>query len=73
MTPPTDESGRAVRQYTHTGPTGRVYRLYGCAKRGCDRINTDYEAFGCGDKSYCLHGHIPRRALLRVWWQERRA
>jgi hypothetical protein len=45
--------------------------LYGCAKRGCDAMNPDYLAFGTRDgKSWCL-GHIPLRARIRLWWQER--
>lgn len=57
-------------RYTHTG-NGRTWRLYGCAKRGCDTISLDYESFGTqGGKSYCLC-HIPLRSKLRLWWQER--
>lgn len=40
--------------------SGRQYLLFGCARRGCDRVNTDYQAFGTRRHSYCL-GHIP-------WW-----
>jgi hypothetical protein len=58
-------------RYTHIGPTGRVYRLYGCAKRGCDRITTDYESFGADDKSYCRDTCIPRRYRLKLWSQKR--
>lgn len=61
-----------MTKYTHTGPTGRVYRLYGCARRGCDRISTDYESFGAGGKGYCL-ACIPRRYRLKLWWRERRS
>lgn len=51
---------------------GKTFRLYGCAKRGCDAVNPDYWAFGSRDgKSWCLH-HRPLRSRLRVWWQERR-
>lgn len=57
-----------MSRYTYTA-NGRTWRLYGCAKRGCDRVSLDYESFGCGDKSYCRN-HIPLRARLRVWWQE---
>ena len=52
-------------QYTHTA-NGRTWRLYGCAKRGCDKVNPDYATFGAGDKNYCL-GHIPLRTRLRLW------
>lgn len=59
------------KNFTHAA-NGRTWRLYGCAKRGCDTVNLDYEAFGTReDKSYCL-GHIPLRSRLRLWWQERR-
>lgn len=64
--------------YTHTiqtrGGGTRTYKLYGCAKRGCDRINTDYEAFGASNgKSYCRTRRcIPWRSRLRLRWQERR-
>jgi hypothetical protein len=58
------------REYTHTA-NGRTWRLYGCAKRGCDQINPDYLAFGTREgRSYCM-AHIPWRSRLRVWWQER--
>lgn len=60
-----------VRQYTHTA-NGRTWRLYGCAKRGCDAVNPDYMSFGAGDVGYCLH-HIPVRLRLRLWWQERKS
>lgn len=57
-------------RYTHTA-NGRTWRLYGCAKRGCDRINLDYESFGTREgKGYCLN-HIPLRSRLRLWRQER--
>jgi hypothetical protein len=59
-------------QYIYVGPSGREYKLFGCAKWGCDRINTDYEAFGGpGDKSYCRDRHIPIRSKIKLWWQER--
>jgi hypothetical protein len=62
-----------VSEYTHTSPDGaRTWRLYGCAKRGCDAVNPAYLSFGAGNKGYCL-GHIPLRSRLRVWWQERHA
>jgi len=49
--------------------TERGFRLYGCAKRGCDEINLDFEAFGGhGGKSYCLH-HIPLRSRFKLWRQ----
>jgi hypothetical protein len=51
---------------------GRTFRLYGCARRGCDAVNPDYLAFGAHGKSWCL-GHRPLLARLRVWWQERSA
>lgn len=50
---------------------GMEFRLYGCAKRGCDTVNPDYLAFGGLGKSWCLR-HRPLRSRLRVWWQERR-
>lgn len=53
-----------MTEYVHTA-NGRTWRLYGCAKRGCDAVNPDYLAFGSHNgKSYCLH-HVPRR-LRRV-------
>lgn len=63
-----DYAGR----YTHTSPNGnRTWRLYGCARRGCDRINLDFEAFGGrNDKSYCKL-HIPLRSQVIVELQER--
>jgi hypothetical protein len=57
-----------VSEYTHT-TNGRTWRIYGCARRGCDRVNLDYEAFGGRDKTYCM-GHIPFRSRVRLWWQE---
>jgi hypothetical protein len=60
-----------VTGYTHTA-NGRTWKIYGCAKRGCDRLTLDYESFGTrGGKSYCL-AHIPLRARIRLWWQEKR-
>jgi hypothetical protein len=57
-------------KYTHTA-NGRTWNLYGCAKRGCDRINPDYLSFGTREGlGYCLN-HIPLRSRLRLWWQER--
>lgn len=51
--------------FTHTSPNGeRTWKLYGCAKRGCDRINPDYESYGAYGKSWCLH-HPPLRVRLR--------
>lgn len=49
----------------------RRRRLYGCAKRGCDKVNPPYLSFRGGDKGYCLD-HIPLRYRIKVWWQERR-
>lgn len=61
-----------ITKYTHQGNAGRVYKLYGCAKRGCDRINTDYESFGAfNGKSYCRN-HIPLYSRFILWLQERR-
>jgi hypothetical protein len=59
--------------FTYTRPIDdHEFHLYGCAKRGCDRVNIDYEAFGTRDgKTYCLH-HIPLRSKFRLWRQERR-
>lgn len=37
-----------MSRYTHTA-NGRTWRFYGCAKRGCDRINLDFESFGARD------------------------
>lgn len=52
-------------QYTHTS-NGRTWKLYGCAKDGCDAVNPDYLSCGVGERSYCLH-HIPLRyRRLRV-------
>jgi hypothetical protein len=46
--------------------------LSGCAKRGCCEVLTPWNSFGTKNgKVWCLHGHIPRLARLRVWWQER--
>jgi hypothetical protein len=51
--------------YTHTA-NGRTWRLYGCAKRGCDRISPDYMSFGTkGGKGYCLD-HIPRLVKFKM-------
>jgi hypothetical protein len=70
--PRNSNSSRSGSRYTHTA-NGRTWRLYGCAKRGCDRINLDYETFGTREgKGYCL-SHIPLRSRLRLWWQERSA
>lgn len=60
----------ANASYTHTA-NGRTWRLYGCARRGCDAVNPDYLAFGSGGKTWCL-AHPPRRARIRLWWQELR-
>lgn len=61
-----------MSEYTHSRGD-RTWRLYGCAKRGCDAVNPDYLSFGARNgKGYCLH-HIPFRSRLRVWWQERHA
>lgn len=51
---------RRMRYVTEQG-----FRLYGCAKRGCDAVNPDYEAFGVGDRSYCLH-HIPFLTRMKM-------
>ena len=48
--------------------TERGFKLFGCAKRGCDKVNPDYLAFGSGDKTYCLD-HKPWRARWRLWLQ----
>lgn len=50
---------------------GMQFRLYGCARHGCDTVNPDYLAFGGCGKSWCLN-HKPLRSRLRLWWQERR-
>lgn len=60
-----------MSKYTHTA-YGRTWRLYGCARRGCDAISLDFESFGAGGKGYCLH-HIPLCYRLKVWWQERKS
>lgn len=53
--------------YLHPSPDGkRIFRLYGCAKRGCDRVNPDYESYGAYGMSWCLH-HVPLRIRLRRW------
>lgn len=56
-----DHAGR----YLHSA-NGRTWRLYGCAKRGCDRINPDWESYGAYGKSWCL-GHAPLRIRLQRW------
>jgi hypothetical protein len=63
-----------TNQYTHTSPSGkRVWKLFGCAKRGCDSVNPDYLSFGSvNGKGYCLD-HIPLRSRIRLYFQERRA
>lgn len=59
-----------MSKYTHTNAAKtRTWRLYGCAKRGCDKVNLSYESFRGGDKGYCLD-HIPLRYRIKVWWQE---
>ncbi len=54
-------------------PAGRVRSTYPCAK--CGTTNPDYLAFETGwpnrIRYWCLH-HIPLRARIKVWWQERR-
>jgi hypothetical protein len=51
--------------YTHTSPDGsRMWRLYGCAKRGCDAVNPDYLSYGAYGKGWCLH-HTPLRIRIR--------
>lgn len=55
--------------YTHTA-NGRTFKLFGCARKGCDRISLDFESFKARDgKGYCLN-HIPWRSRLRLWWQQ---
>jgi len=45
------------------------FKIFACAKRGCDRINPDWYAFGTADgKTYCLH-HIPLRSRIKLWWK----
>lgn len=54
-----------MSEYTHTVGT-RTWRLYGCAKRGCDQVNPDYLSFGAKNgKGYCLD-HIPLRIRLKM-------
>lgn len=61
-----DNAGR----YLHPSPDGkRIFRLYGCARRGCDRINPDYESYGAYGKSWCLD-HVPLRIRLRRWLED---
>jgi hypothetical protein len=58
-----------MNKYTYTA-NGRTWKLYGCAKYGCDHINLDYESFrGPNNKSYCL-AHIPLRLKFILWWHE---
>jgi hypothetical protein len=53
------------RRYTHTA-NGRTWKLYGCAKRGCDAVNPDYLSFGASNgKGYCL-GHVPLHVRFRM-------
>jgi len=59
-----DGSGRV----THRKGSAE-WRLYGCAKRGCDAINMDFEAYGAYGKSWCLH-HPPFRVRVRRWLGE---
>jgi hypothetical protein len=60
-----------VTRYTHSSG-GKTWRLYGCAKRGCDAVNPDYLAFGTRDgRTWCLD-HRPLLSRVLVWWQERR-
>jgi hypothetical protein len=60
-----------LSDFVYKTPT-RTFRVYGCAKRGCDRVNPDYQSFGSrGGKGYCLD-HVPLRARVRLWWQARR-
>jgi hypothetical protein len=44
----------------------------GCARSGCCMVNAPWQTFTTRDgKTWCL-GHMPLRARVRVWWQERR-
>lgn len=45
--------------------SGSGFRLYGCARRGCDAVNPDYLSFGARGKSWCL-GHIPFLVRLKM-------
>ena len=47
----------------------REHRHYGCARRGCDKVNPDYLSYGAYGKSWCL-GHAPWRVRLRRWLGE---
>lgn len=62
---------RRSEPYTHTA-NGRTWRLYGCAKHGCDRISPDYASFKARGKGYCLD-HLPLRTKIWLWWKERSA
>lgn len=55
--------------YTHSA-NGRTWKLFGCAKRGCDKVSPDYLSVGVGDKGYCID-HVPLFARLRMRWQDR--
>jgi hypothetical protein len=46
-------------------------RFYGCARRGCDRVNPDWWSFGARGKSWCLD-HRPLLTRLRMWLRERK-
>lgn len=45
------------------------YKYFGCAKRGCDKVNPDYLAFESGwprkPKTWCLN-HIPKLVKLKM-------
>lgn len=61
-----DHAGR----YLTPSPDGsRHWRLYGCARRGCDAVSPDYESYGAYGKSWCFK-HIPRRIRFRRWLGE---
>lgn len=41
------------------------FKLFGCAKRGCDAVNPDHAAFGARGKSWCLN-HVPVLVRLKM-------
>lgn len=54
------------------GNSERNYKLFGCARYGCDSINYDWWAYeGKDGKSYCLH-HRPLPDRIVSWWRERK-
>lgn len=65
-----DKSETPNPRYTHL-IGDREYRLYGCARRGCDKVVPDYWVFESRGSTYCLL-HVPLLARLRVAWRERR-